>query len=112
MTFELVLVAEDEHFKPCQHQGTSSQLEMNRKSLDNGTGLEEAGNGGLAPDHGEALKSIWRFWGIDSGKPMRGLLSAYLFASARKITQSDQNCVSESSLWGPQEVSLGWSWIL
>lgn len=46
VTFELVLVAEDEHFKPCQHQGTSSQLEMNRKSLDNGTGLEEAGNGG------------------------------------------------------------------
>lgn len=51
VTFDLVLVAEDEHFKPCQQQGTGSRLEMSRMSPDNGTGLEEAGNGELAPDH-------------------------------------------------------------
>lgn len=54
-----------------------------------------------------SLEERAEVWGVGSGKPLTGVLSKYLFASMRRVTQSDQICASESSLWRPQEVCLG-----
>lgn len=55
--------------------------------------------GGLAPDHGEALKSIWRFWGIDSGKPMKGFfVSLFVCISEENHTIRSELCLRELTL--------------